>query len=103
MENNDELKEFENIQNLFDNANVSKPFYEKGRFSCYFFAENKFKKPFRDFKILPAFGFIIDSQFKDGFPNKLKGCIEYTIYFDIFAWSFILSLNVENKELTTEE
>jgi hypothetical protein len=97
----DELKELDDIQNnLF--VDISKPFIKFGRIEFYFFPEYKFKKPYRLFKILPDFGFIIDSQFKDGLPN-MKGSMEYTIFFDWLVWTTNLVITIENKEITYKE
>lgn len=93
-----ELEELDEIQNIFNDI---KP--RTKRFKWIFYCDYKFKKPYRNFFIIPSFGFIIDSQFKEGIPNRMKGSMEYTIYLDIFVWSLILTLDIENKELNTED
>ena len=66
------------------------------RLKLSFWAESKWGKRFKLFNITPRLCFTIDDQFKEGYGDII-GYREYSLFLDIFFWSFSVSLEIKNK------
>lgn len=67
------------------------------RLRVYTGIENKVKGNYKIFSIIPAVSITIDHQFKKDLNINHKGWREYSLFFDFFAWSSYVTLEIKNK------